>query len=113
MPLARPRSGSVSAISTYRWGERKRSPHFSIAETLAPGDPVAKAAVTSARHQQGQDVLAVDTSAEAQLMLTEALYKNHQPGEALREIDRVLKRDPSNEAAQQMKASLTQMNMTP
>jgi tetratricopeptide (TPR) repeat protein len=58
MPLARPRSGSVSAISTYRGGERKRSPHFSIAETLAPGDPVAKAAVTSARHQQGQDVLA-------------------------------------------------------
>src|SRR5271165_1887047 len=47
-------------------------------------------------------------SIDAQLMLTEALYKNHQPAEALQEIDRLLKRDPSNQAALRMKASLIQ-----
>jgi len=41
-------------------------------------------------------------------MLTEALYKNHQPDEALREIDVVLKQDPTNRAAQQMKTALLQ-----
>jgi len=51
--------------------------------------------------------------AQAQLMLTEALYKNHHAAEALQEIDRLLKREPSNRAAQQMKASLTQKNATP
>ena len=45
---------------------------------------------------------------EARLMLTEALYKNHQPEEALREIDRLLKQDPTNQAAQQMRSSLLQ-----
>ena len=45
---------------------------------------------------------------EARLMLTEALYKNHQPDEALREIDVVLKQDPTNRAAQQMKTALLQ-----
>jgi len=44
---------------------------------------------------------------EARLMLTEALYKNHQPEEALRELDRLLKQDPTNQAAQKMKNSLT------
>lgn len=44
---------------------------------------------------------------ETQMMLTEALFKNHQPAEALQELDRLLKRDPSNQAALQMKASLT------
>jgi len=53
------------------------------------------------------------SSTDAQLMLTEALYKNHQQAEALHEIDRLLKRDPSNQAAQRMKASLTQKNATP
>ncbi len=48
-----------------------------------------------------------NASTEAQLLLTEALYKNHQPGEALQEIDRLLKRDPSNQAAQNMRASIT------
>jgi tetratricopeptide (TPR) repeat protein len=46
--------------------------------------------------------------AEAHLMLTEALYKNHQLEKALREIDRLLKQDPSNQLAQQMKQSLLQ-----
>jgi len=41
-------------------------------------------------------------------MLSEALYKNHQPEEALREIDRLLKQDPTNQAAQQMRSSLLQ-----
>jgi tetratricopeptide (TPR) repeat protein len=45
---------------------------------------------------------------EARLMLTEALYKNHQPEQALREIDRLLKQDPMNKAAQQMRSSLLQ-----
>jgi len=45
---------------------------------------------------------------EARLMLTEALYKNHQPEQALREIDRLLKQDPTNQAAQQMRSSLLQ-----
>jgi len=36
-------------------------------------------------------------------MLTEALYKNHQSVKALQEIDRLLKLDPANQAAQQMK----------
>lgn len=52
-------------------------------------------------------------NSESQLMLTEALYKNHQPAEALREIDRLLKRDPSNAAALQMKAAITQESMQP
>ena len=52
-------------------------------------------------------------SSDSQLMLTEALYENHQPAEALQEIGLLLKRDPSNQAAQQMKASLTQRNSTP
>jgi tetratricopeptide (TPR) repeat protein len=47
-------------------------------------------------------------STEARLMLTEALYKNHQPEEALREIDRLLKQDPANQAAQQMRNFLLQ-----
>lgn len=45
---------------------------------------------------------------EARLMLTEALYKNHQSVKALQEIDRLLKLDPTNQAAQQMKHSLLQ-----
>jgi hypothetical protein len=45
-------------------------------------------------------------------MLSEALYKNHQPEEALREIDRLLRQDPANEAARQMRISLLQ-NRTP
>ena len=49
---------------------------------------------------------------EARLMLSEALYKNHQPEEALREIDRLLRQDPANEAARQMRISLLQ-NRTP
>jgi Flp pilus assembly protein TadD len=47
---------------------------------------------------------------EARLMLTEALYKNHQSVKALQEIDRLLKLDPANQAAQQMKHSLLQAN---
>lgn len=49
-------------------------------------------------------------STEARLMLTEALYKNQQPEEALREIDRLLKQDPANQAAQQMRNFLLQKN---
>lgn len=47
---------------------------------------------------------------EARLMLTEALYKNHQSEKALREIDRLLKLDPTNQAARQMRRSLLQEN---
>jgi len=46
---------------------------------------------------------------ESQLMLTEALFKNHQRTEAAQEIDRLLKHDPSNKAALQMKVWLSQM----
>lgn len=45
---------------------------------------------------------------EAQLMLTEALYKNHQPEHALQTIDRLLKQDPTNRAAIAMRHSLRQ-----
>ncbi len=55
----------------------------------------------------------VPSNTDAQLMLTEALYKNHQPAEALQELDRLLKRDPSNQAAQQMKASLSRKSTPP
>jgi tetratricopeptide (TPR) repeat protein len=44
----------------------------------------------------------------ARLMLTEALYKNNQLEDALREIDRVLKQDPNNREAQEMKMALLQ-----
>jgi len=52
-------------------------------------------------------------SSESQLMLTEALYKNHQLAEALHEIDRLLQRDPSNKAAIQMKAALRDKRTQP
>lgn len=52
-------------------------------------------------------------SSESQLMLSEALYKNHQPAAALQLIDRLLKRDPSNKSALQMKASLLQKRTQP
>lgn len=47
-------------------------------------------------------------TSDSQLMLIEALYKNHQQSEAMREIDRLLKREPANKTALQMKASLIQ-----
>jgi len=46
---------------------------------------------------------------ESQLMLTEALFKNHQRTEAAQELNRLLKHDPSNKAALQMKVWLSQM----
>ena len=52
-------------------------------------------------------------SSESQLMLTEALYKNHQLAEALHEIDRLLQRDPSNKTAIQMKAALRDKRTQP
>ncbi|HLV85849.1 MAG TPA: tetratricopeptide repeat protein [Candidatus Sulfotelmatobacter sp.] len=52
-------------------------------------------------------------SSDSRLMLTEALYKNQEPAEALHELNRLLKRDPSNRAALQMKASLTPQSMQP
>lgn len=52
-------------------------------------------------------------SPELRLMLAEALYKNHDSPAALRELDILLKEEPANPRALQMRYSLLQAQSAP
>jgi tetratricopeptide (TPR) repeat protein len=74
---------------------------------------LAACEMVQAKYRAAQEILreasALPTvSPDVHLMLTEALYKNHEPSAAIREIDQLLAKDPDNSSARQMKAQLVQ-----